>query len=180
MSLIKCAECCRDISTQAKVCPGCGAAVPKAKQKTSLATWVVTGCIGAGLIAAIALAVDKPTAPPAAPLSPAEQAAQTARYAKQSAAITVAKVIRDGMKDPQSFELKQLVVKDDGTGCYTIRGRNAFNAMLQSHAVLLPGKAPQLLHEDKDGNRFVDAWNKRCNRGNGEDITETAIRLMDR
>jgi hypothetical protein len=31
MALIKCKECGRDVSSQARVCPGCGAAVPNLK-----------------------------------------------------------------------------------------------------------------------------------------------------
>lgn len=42
MALVKCKECGKEVSTQAKACPSCGAAAPK---KTSLVTWIVLGFI---------------------------------------------------------------------------------------------------------------------------------------
>ena len=38
MALIQCKECAKEVSSKAKVCPSCGAKVPK---KTSLFTWLV-------------------------------------------------------------------------------------------------------------------------------------------
>lgn len=50
MALIECSECKRQISSDAKKCPQCGA---KQKKPTSLFTWVVGGVLGAGMIAGI-------------------------------------------------------------------------------------------------------------------------------
>ena len=58
-----------------------------------------------------------------------------------------AKLLKAGMKDPESFQLKQLLVMPDGSACYTYRATNSFNAKLEASAVLLPGKSPKMLLE---------------------------------
>ncbi|MBQ0934630.1 hypothetical protein [Ideonella paludis] len=115
-----------------------------------------------------------------APPDPAETARNAVIGANQNAAIRAAQLLKASMKDPSSFELKSLVVKDDGSSCYTIRAKNAFNASIESAAVLIPGKTPQLLLEERDSNRFVKAWNERCTKAGGEDITGLAARLISR
>lgn len=61
MALIKCKECGKEISSNAKQCPNCGA--PKPKQ-TSFVTWVVAGFIGLLVISGVCSSIfDKKTTP---------------------------------------------------------------------------------------------------------------------
>ncbi len=47
MALVKCKECGSQVSTEAKHCPHCGAAVPK---KTGAITWIVLGLFVGGFV----------------------------------------------------------------------------------------------------------------------------------
>ena len=176
MALITCPECKQQISDTAKICPSCGAKPPPIKAKTSLTTWVVAGALGALLLAGIVIKQNEP--PPTLPTA-AEQAEQATSRRQQATAVSMAIALKAAAKDPESFELKELVVKADGSGCFTYRARNSFNAALQSSAVFVPspGKA-QMLTEAVDGNRFVTEWNKRCTKAGGADITDFAARRM--
>lgn len=173
MALIACHECKQQISDEAKICPSCGA---KPLTKTSLTTWVIGGVLMAAILMGI---VKKQSEPPSTPLTAAEQAKKDATNRQQTAALAMASALKSALKDPDSFELKRLVVKDDGSGCYTYRARNSFNAMLQSSAVFVPTPGGgQMLTETTDAKRFVTEWNKRCTKDGGEDITDYAVRFM--
>ncbi len=50
MALIKCHECGKEVSTEAAKCPNCGA---KVKKPTSLATKLLLGVLGLGVVAAM-------------------------------------------------------------------------------------------------------------------------------
>lgn len=79
-----------------------------------------------------------------------------------------AKVLKNGMKDPDSFELKSLLFMPNGTACYEYRATNSFGAHLAGKAVLTT-KGSLLVHE-QNGNVFVSAWNKECTVSGGEEI----------
>lgn len=140
----------------------------------SRTTWIVGGLFGLALM--VALSKHEPAREP--PLAPEQAAQKAARIAAENDALAGAKALKRAMKDPQSFELKQLLVMPDRTACYTYRATNSFNAKLQNSAVLVPGKKAQMLIEGTDGNRFVDAWNKRCTK-TGEDIAPLVARHLD-
>jgi hypothetical protein len=77
------------------------------------------------------------------------------------------------MKDPDTFELKDVIYMDDGSICYTYRAKNSFNAMLQGDAVVESSpKGIKMLVSGHDGNRFVSAWNKHCAKKTGKDLTD--------
>jgi hypothetical protein len=113
----------------------------------------------------------------------AEEAAvkEAARKAKENAdkvhrdfqmklAGLAAKQLKNGMKDPDSFELKSLLFMPNGTACYEYRATNSFGAHLAGAAVLTTkGK---LLVQEQNGNAFVSAWNKECTVSGGEDIAD--------
>ena len=86
------------------------------------------------------------------------------------------KVLKNSMKDPDSFELKSLIVHPSGTACYEYRATNSFNAHIAGAAVLTPkGK---FLTQEQNGNAFVTAWNKGCTPADGEDMTAVAKVLL--
>lgn len=176
MALIKCAECGHQISTDAKACPSCGAKPPK---RTSLLTWALGGLFAIGVIGAVANSGrSNNEATPAKALSPEEAKQAEARKLQEAGALHGARTLKASMKDPESFELKQLLLMTDGTACYTYRAKNSFNATLQSSAVLTQGKAMQFLVESKDGNRFVTTWNAKCAKATGDDLTSLVSGLL--
>lgn len=81
-----------------------------------------------------------------------------------------AMTLKSSMKDPQSFNLTSLVVKDNGVACYQYRAINSFGAILPSSAVMTAkGK---MLSQAHDGNAFVSVWNKECAPAGGDEIAE--------
>lgn len=108
-----------------------------------------------------------------------EESRQAAEAAARAFAVTGAQSLKRSMKDPDSFELKEVLLMSDGTACYTYRARNSFNAMLQSSAVLFAtSNQVEILLEGQHENRFVSVWNKRCAGQAGTDVTTLVKRLM--
>lgn len=97
----------------------------------------------------------------------AEIAKKKQRDAQLQFAALGAVQLKSGMKDPDTFELKSAIVSPTGTACYEFRATNSFGAKLKGQAVLT-SKGKFLLAE-KDGDRFVRAWNSGCLIG-GDDI----------
>ena len=87
-----------------------------------------------------------------------------------------AKNLKNGMKDPDSFELKSLLFMPNGTACYEYRATNSFGAHLAGSAVLTTkGK---LLVQEQNGNAFVSVWNKECTVSGGEEIADLVKRVI--
>ena len=133
------------------------------------------------LAVAIAFAWYQSTQPPAPlvekpALTPEQQAApssvQNQPTAHQALSVVALKVLKNSMKDPDSFELKSLIVHPSGTACYEYRATNSFNAHIAGAAVLTP--KGEFLTQEHNGNAFVTAWNKGCTPADGEDMTAVA------
>lgn len=110
-----------------------------------------------------------------------EMAAKAAAEAKQTAAeadakavaVAGAKSLMAAMKSPDSFQISDVTYVESGSICYTYRARNSFNAVIQSNAVIdSQAKDPKILTSDRDGNRFVSVWNKKCASKSGKDWTD--------
>lgn len=86
------------------------------------------------------------------------------------------KDLKNGMKDPDSFELKSLLFMPNGTACYEYRATNSFGAHLIGQAVLTT-KGRLLVHE-QNGNVFVSAWNRECTVSGGEEIADLVKRVI--
>lgn len=172
MKLVKCSDCGTEISPRAKQCPSCGAPV---KKRTSRIGLLLLAVVSVGVVGAFAGKSSTPTVA----ASPEQVKANAEQNQRQTAVIAATAALRRAMKDPESFDLKEVVVKADGSGCLTYRARNSFNAMLQQSAVFVPGKKAQLLVEGQDGNGFVREWNKRCTPAGGEEITSLAKQFLD-
>lgn len=125
MALIKCSECSHDVSTEAKICPNCGAKV-KYKKPTSRTTWLLGGLFAAAIIGGVTSSnsthESRQTAAAAeaareAAMSPEQKAQKAAAKAKHDAQIQQAAAgalaLKRGMKDPTAFELTSLVLKTD-------------------------------------------------------------------
>jgi C1A family cysteine protease len=107
----------------------------------------------------------------------AEIEAKKAEAEKQTRSIALlgAKSLKASMKDPDTFEIKDVIHMEDGSICYTYRAKNSFNAMLQGNAVVdTSEKEMKILVSGRDGNKFVSVWNKHCAKKSGKDLTDIA------
>lgn len=166
MALVKCAECGHQVSRDAKACPSCGTA--KFDKSGGWVKWVIVGIATVMIVIGLSDNEDKKRAAEAATAareaakSPEQRAAEAAARAKREAdfqfALSAAKAVRAGLKNPKSFELVSAGLVDGGPLCLEYRGTNSFNAVVtQTSVVLRDGKLGQ--------------WNKHCA---GKSVTDMA------
>lgn len=86
-----------------------------------------------------------------------------------------AKALKQGSKDPVSFEFTSIVTQPNASVCYEYRAKNSFNAMLAGAAVLSKGKL--LIHE-RDGT-FSSVWNKNCTPAGGSEVMSLVVRALE-
>lgn len=71
-----------------------------------------------------------------------------------------AQIIRDSMRDPDSFRLiTAQVINDSGSVCYTYRSKNGFGGYVSGLAVF-PASSPIPMLSNEQG--FHDIWQKEC------------------
>ncbi len=85
--------------------------------------------------------------------------------------------LRTGAKDPESFVLRSVVIKDSGVVCYEFRAKNSYGAEMPGEAVLTKKKL--FIHE-QDGNAFVRAWNKECTGEGGKEVAPGLAKWLTR
>ena len=204
MAIRNCAECNKGISTDAIACPNCGAKQPK---KTSLTTWVIGGLISLGVgscvvsqtqrnsekDAALAIAQAAESKRVAA-LTPAQKSAEadkkiaTEKAAKEedekfnahaTLAVLGANQLKGSSKDPATFEFQSIYLAKDGAVCYEYRAKNSFNAILAGRALTAPSL--KILAQERDGTKFINAWNKSCTKSGGQEIKAylKQLRILD-
>lgn len=170
MALTTCKDCNNEVSTDAKTCPKCGAKVVKPKppkKPTSMATWLIGAIVLGGILLSVA---NQPQAPQVAAKTPEQKAATAKKDIQLQMAASGAMNLKKSSKDPDSFELKRVVLHPNGVTCYDFRAANSFNAKLKGSAILTAdGK---MLIEESGGNKFVDAWNKNCTTPDGDDVAD--------
>ena len=146
MTLIKCKECNAQISYSASACPACGL---KATQPTSRLAIGIAGLFAIFLAKGI---FDSNTAPE----PPVKSAAQVAESIKEDQefqhVLLAAKLLKQGMKNPDAFKLASAVMLKDGTICFEYRSTNSFNAIVPGTFALTPDKGSA---NEKD-------WHKYC------------------
>lgn len=157
MALTACHECKQQISSEAAACPHCGAKPKKGLSGCSIVLLV----FAAFLVYTCTSAMQGSSAPP----KPAKSAEELQADKELQLAIAAGLVLKKQLKDPSSFKVTDFVIYHDGAACYEYSAKNSFNATLASKAVFLPPAA--LLTSERDGNKFVKAWNSTCTRGGG-------------
>ncbi len=170
MALVACHECKKEVSTEAKTCPACGAKVRKPPKQTSRQTWFVLGGFGLIVVFGVMGGKQRESERIAAEAAKSpEQKALEQKARNQDALATVgAASLKKAMKDPKSFTLTSALVMDDGTACYEYRAMNSFGASLPSRAVMLA--TGKMMTKDQDGGSFSKAWNGRCANKSGREI----------
>lgn len=158
MALIVCKECGGKVSTEAKACPSCGAAMPK---RTSTLTWVIAGFFVVALVMGIANSSTQRQAAEAvqAAKSPAQIASEAAAKSADTNRFSVARAtsaaLKQAAREPESVKFDSLRVNEDGTVvCAEFRGRNGFGGMALEHVAVVKGKPDS----------SVTGWNRQCTK----------------
>ena len=150
MALLKCKECNGSVSSDAKACPGCGAAPPKSMGRLQV---LFIGVCVIGIAAVVSQPSNSTPTPVAKPLTADEVA-----YKAKEAAFEVAEAARDKersglaarsvaavmskLRDPDSAKFTYVGVNDGATvACLQYRARNGFGGMNQDIAVIANNKA---------------------------------------
>lgn len=159
MALITCHECSAKISDGAISCPQCGA---KPEKKTSLSTWIIGAIVLAFMVKCT---TDTQTTNNNVPS--AKSAAEVKADAELNNGIAAGKLLKNAAKDPSSFKMESFLIFAGGATCYEYRAKNSFGAIVPGRAVFDGNQT--LLTSDRDGNKFVKAWNATCTKPGGNE-----------
>lgn len=96
------------------------------------------------------------------PVLTAEQIAAKAKTEADFQTVVMgAKVLKNSMKNPASFELESALQLADGTVCYRYRSTNSFNAVVPGVYIM----------RSTSGSTTASDWNKYCAGKTGTDQT---------
>lgn len=168
MAMVKCRECGKDVSDEAKNCPHCGIAKPAPPSKVGN---YIKLALGAVLLISIFRCIgdqedrksqaDAERARAEAAKTPEQRAQEAAKKAKDEAefqsVVARLKALKASTKNPASFELVEALLMDDGTVCVVYRGTNSFNAVVTENKAISTDA------------RVVD-WNRYCGGKSGKDM----------
>jgi hypothetical protein len=160
MSLTKCRECGKEVSTEAKACPHCGIKNPA---PPSRAGNVIKLIIGAVMLAFIVKCINtgeeakNEKAAAEARKTPEQRAAEAARETEFQNVVARLRALKASTKNPASFELVSATLMNDGTLCAEYRGTNSFNAVVPGQTAITSAGA-------------VVPWNKHCAGKSGRDF----------
>jgi hypothetical protein len=141
MALIKCKECGKEISDEAKVCPHCGK-----KPGMSMTSAVVIGFLL--LLPFVFYTPSSSTSTPKPPPNPAAEA----RFQKTA---RMADGVKRMLRDPESVVWESIRSNDDASViCIEYRARNGFGGMAKEFAVYSKNNVSQ----------EAKAWNKYCTK----------------
>lgn len=154
MALVKCKECAREISSDAKACPGCGV---KRKKSVGLIGYAVISIFGIAVIGGMTNSAPNKSAPPAPPLSPEANAAkekvEAASNARFMNTVATLKSVKSALREPGSVQWEDISANEDGSVvCLTYRARNGFGGMAIERATMAKGQI----------STKSTAWNKHC------------------
>lgn len=151
MALIKCRECGKEVSTDAKACPHCGAKPP---YRPSLAFVLIAGLLVVFGIKASIESGRAPYQPPPKTLAQiAEDEAKERRYLV--VAIT-AKKLKNAMREPESVVWEYMGTDENAeVVCLRYRARNGFGGM----------SVETMTVTTKESGQDAVLWNRHCTSG---------------
>lgn len=148
MALIKCKECGKDISTDAKVCPHCGAKPP---YRPSLAFILIAGLL---VVFGIKASIESSRPPPQAAPKTAEQIAEDEAKERRHLVVSVtAKKLKNALREPESVEWLYMGTDEKAeVVCLQYRARNGFGGMsVEMMTVTTQEAGPEAV-----------LWNRHC------------------
>lgn len=167
MALIQCHECKREISSEARHCPACGAPTTARVQPKPKTNRVALGTVWAALLATVIVIYSCSDTPEPRQKSIAELEAEREKEREFQVAAAVVRSLKNNMKNPKSFELVSAHMMTSGSLCITYRGTNSFNAIVTSHYVL----------SADGGSDRATTWNASCAGKSGKDLTHVKYAL---
>jgi Na+-transporting methylmalonyl-CoA/oxaloacetate decarboxylase gamma subunit len=150
MALIKCGECGKQFSTDAKACPHCGG---KAPYKPGAAFILVVGLL---IVFGISASIESSQPPPEAAPKTAEQIAQDqAQERRHLVVLITAKKLKDSMREPDSVEWLYMGTDEKAeVVCLRYRARNGFGGMAVETMTITT----------KEAGQEAELWNRHCIR----------------
>lgn len=141
MALIKCHECGNEISTEAKVCPRCGAA-PKYRPGVGIVAFAIL---------AVLFGVYGTTRNSHAP-TPQKTEAEIASNWRFQMGAAAANSLKRQLRDPESLEILNIFSNDKATVlCLKYRARNGFGGYNVEYQIITENGTSQ---ETEDWNRY--------------------------
>jgi hypothetical protein len=149
MSLTKCRECGKDVSTEAKSCPSCGAKPPK---PTSVFT-LIAGGIFIFFVGGMVVSSNEREKKPA--LTPEQAATKAKEEAAFQITVLAVKAVKKALRDPESITWESICANDDASIiCIEYRARNGCGGLNKEVAIFTNGKVSQR----------AETWNKHCTK----------------
>lgn len=192
MALIVCHECKNQVSSEAKVCPTCGAKVkiPKPARKPAVRSgvWKLAGIfIGLVFLVQLYAAFQQSQKTPAelkqeADAKQEQETQQTAKKAEKDkkfaaefkrtkAAAIAALSVKNASRNPESVSWTAIMTNDDASlVCMELRAQNGFGGMTVENVSVFNGKI-----STDDG-----PWNKHCANKKLFDVTVGTLAMLKR
>ena len=166
MALIKCKDCGKEFSTDAKVCPHCGAKKPKRKSNVLWMLSIVTIMVVFGSLFSKndSSSQDKVVAQSEkAAQEEFEQSIENKKIEKaKNFALIGATNLQKAMRNPNSLKFESVFVTNDGDACYSYMAENGFGGINKEYAVLTKKLNFYANNSSK--------WNKLCANKEGIEV----------
>lgn len=163
MALIKCKDCAKDFSTEAKACPNCGARPPRSKFSIFL---LLAFLASLGIMPLLNSMDDGSLGPSAWQIQDQE------RLRILGVAVEGADGIRRAMRNPDSFVAAGIVHNpQSGMICYEYRAQNGFGGMNTEYAILKSDR--EFIYQASSG--FSKVWNKECDPSVSQPISADVV-----
>lgn len=147
MALTKCRECGKEISTEAKACPHCGAKPP---YKPSLAFVLIAGLL---VVFGIKASIESSSPPTASPKTAEQQAEDEAKERRHLVVAITAKKLKNSLREPESVEWIDMFTDEKAeVVCLKYRARNGFGGMNVETMTVTTTEAGQ----------ETALWNRHC------------------
>ena len=147
MPLIKCHECQKEVSTEAKSCPSCGARVLKPKSTLRKRLLIVLGIV---FFFGMLVSHNQKSA-----ISPEEKLANEQSAKRSAVSQRLQDELKNHMRDPDSLVIESLRLNvDSSTACINYRSKNGFGGMNREFLIISNGHSST---SNKD-------WNKNCTK----------------
>lgn len=151
MSLRSCKECGKQISTEAEICPGCGAKPPR---RIGIVRSILLVFVALTTCNMVKLSLTKSETKPADTSAEIKQKTEKdAEYKRFAAALVTSQVVRAAARDPESVKFDKIIVNDDASKiCAKYRAKNGFGGTNVETIVFVNGTET----------RADDSWLLHC------------------